>query len=178
MPQVSAGELKAYARLASSAADGPINTLLGAVEAWLAGYLGVAWAPVTVVDERVDGGGDTLYCAVRPVTAITQVVDRYDGRTVDAEDYYTTNRGAVREVDASPQWEGGRARYAVSYTGGYVAMPDQAKAVVLALATKYLNTRDGRNTETMLGGATVVWEKFFSSDFALLLRGVGCKDFA
>lgn len=177
--QVSPGEFKAYARLASSAADGPIRIILAAVESWLAGYLGVSWTRQNVVGERVDGGGDTLYLAVRPVVSIASIVDKFDNSiTVDTAEYYAIRRGATREVDAEPQWPWGAGRYLVNYTGGYEAMPDQVKLVVLGLATKYFNARDTRTSEATLGGVAVTWESLMSNDLALLLHGLGCRDFA
>lgn len=184
MSQVTVAQAKQHLRLSSSAADAILQIYIDACEEWLAHALGVAFTSASKT-ERADGGKDILLLSRKPVTAITSITDKYDDSTIDADEYFISQRGAIRESDQTQRWEGGSDRYEVVYTGGYggtvtgdPALPSGIKLIVLQLVARVYTTRDGRASEGSTSGASISWMNWLDQDALKLMRAYSLKEFA
>jgi len=155
---------KEFLEISHSAQDNAIQAMLDGAEDWLARYLGVALASATRTED-LNGGDLYLLPNIRPVTALTSVVDLFS----DDEPYTAMVEGEGRLFWADSvgrslgRWPAGFKRFRAVYTGGFATMPKSLQLGVLMLTKRAYDARGG---EKSLGaaGASMSWESLLGSD--------------
>lgn len=137
--------IKAHVRMAGSNADALLTLIGAASESWVAERICAAFKVEEVEAERIDGGGELLRVLRRPLVAVSEIVDAFDGEVIPEEDY-EIDGDAIRVVptgSSNPVWGCGRTRWKVTYTGGFNngndPVPDGSIAAPVGLELVVLN---------------------------------------
>ena len=170
MSVISLAEAKSVCRIGSgSAYDSPVTLAVNGAEAWVANYLGTAWAATSTIEHH-DGGTRYLWLRHWPATAITTVIDQiYDDTTIDADDYTLMDDGRIRKT-SNAVWTAGAGRYKVTFTYGYTALtvPDGIKLAMLALIRR---AWEGAGQTVQTGqDVTTHWDTLARGEVSELLR--------
>lgn len=138
MSLIALATVKEYLRISHTAEDTALQALLDAAEDFCAEMAGIHLCSgasyETFTNEKHDGGGFYLFPRYLPIRTITQILDHNDNdAVVVATEYFISEhlthieRWADDSADTETQeWEGGRQRYHVTYTAGYLStnLPD------------------------------------------------------
>lgn len=145
MSLITLATVKEFLRISHTAEDVALQILLDAAEAFCAEMAGIHLCAGATYDtftsEKLDGGGLYLFPQHLPIRTITSIVDHNDDdAVVVATEYFISEflthieRWADDATDgATQEWEGGRQRYHVTYTAGYMStdLPASFKRAVM-----------------------------------------------
>ena len=161
MSVVTLALAKSWLQIAHTAQDDVVQMLLNGVEDELSKLLHLSFTSRTVTEDlgveatefpsqqnafrRVGTGVSVLLPTVKPVTALTTILDRYAS---DAAAYGIVQDDMIYRSDdalrvAAGTFAAGPKRYRVTYTAGYSALPDGLTRAVLMLVDNDYRARGG-----------------------------------
>ncbi len=170
---VSLAETKEFMGISGSSDDDLLTSLINYCFSALEDYLGRQIKSRTYTEERYDGDGtDTLIVYQYPITAISSIYDDpslgFNSDTlIDSDDYLIDDQdrypGRIRlagEDALSLSFAKGKTNIKITYTAGYVTIPNTLKFGLLTYITSAYNKRKGHGTVVQsLGGQSVTWER-------------------
>lgn len=146
-------ELSDFAQLALDPADASAALLLSIASGMVRSYLQQEITQVIDDVEYADPVGPTVFLDQLPVTSVSKVeyldADGVTWLVADPKTYTVSRRTGV--VAAKPwtgvTWPYDPDSWRVTYTHGYVTVPDELKAVVLGVAARTYSTPVGIDME-------------------------------
>lgn len=162
MALASLADLKAYLSISTSADDATLTRLLDAASSWFESQVGRTLALAARTEVQDGNGGRSIVPHHYPVTEITSVT--IDGVVIPSAPDATSDGWAL--VDGVIALRGykattGIANVSITYSAGYLAIPDDIQqAVIEVAADRYrYRTRVGEVSKS-LGGESVSFVSF------------------
>jgi len=161
---------KEFLEISHSAQDNVVQALIDGAEEFLARHLGVVFTSAARVED-LDGGELYLYPTLRPVTALTSVVDLWSENAAYSAKVIGDTRLERATAAGRPlgNWPEGSKRFRATYTGGFAAMPAMVKQAVLMMVKRAYDARGGEGS-IGAAGVSVSWPAFMQSDIAAMVR--------
>jgi uncharacterized phiE125 gp8 family phage protein len=170
MSAISLAVAKEFLQISHSAQNNVLQILIDTAEDFVAKHLGVEFSQ-TSYSEILDGGVPYLRPSHQPLVSVTSVVDMF-GELGDI-DVTPAGSGLIHYADADGKrigpWPEGIARFNLTYTAGYSALPAALKTAVLMLVSRAYNARSGEGSSGA-AGASMQLASLMSSDIAALIR--------
>jgi hypothetical protein len=156
MSAVLLATAKQFLQISHSSQDTVVQLLIDGAEAWMAQWLGVAFASASHTED-LDGGELWLWPNYRPVTAVDSVKDN---RGNDAElDAILIGQGRIGRADADGNaldaaiWPDGVKRWHAKYTAGWATLPTPVQLAVLQLVYRSYYRRGGQAGDGAAGAS-------------------------
>ena len=174
MSLMTLAEAKQWLRISHSTEDTVLQTVLDALESWIAKKLGIVFytGSSNEIIEYLDGGVRNLYPVNKPINSITEVYDVVAGAIVSTDYYdFTEDRIIYHQEEKWPSRDSKTRRYRVTFQGGYNAtsLPAEIKLLILAFFRRWYLQRSGQKSEKE-AGHSIVWGNYLSSDLHIAMQ--------
>jgi hypothetical protein len=167
---VTLANAKEFVRISHTAEDTTLAIVLDAAEEWVMDYCGTTFGATRSQYEELDGTGEeSLWPSILPLASVTEIEDLWNSNSLIAADLYTSNSHRIELKDGA-RWDYGVRRYAVTYTGGYIAstIPSIIQLAVLQLFARWYKNRATQSSDNS-GGTSANWVDIAGSDITNML---------